>query len=231
MTTTTSKATATTIDAIAADLGCTRKQAVSRLTALGYVETCGRCGGTGRYSYNTMDGDRCFGCSGSKRRLVRLTAKIAREAKARIEAGELDGYFARCKAIAAARAAVAPIEWEITAMWKGSAVSRAYTKACHRLECGERGRLTWLICESSYDVLGRYVPAVYGYSPLSLAQEMSNDIWQAAGKIADDVRGGRLDAVRGLAQLVECRDMLATLYSVATPEQIVAWGFEVPEAA
>lgn len=28
------------------------------------VETCGRCGGTGRFSYCSMYGDMCFGCSG-----------------------------------------------------------------------------------------------------------------------------------------------------------------------
>lgn len=27
-------------------------------------ENCGRCGGSGRYSYNQIDGDRCFGCNG-----------------------------------------------------------------------------------------------------------------------------------------------------------------------
>ncbi len=26
--------------------------------------TCSRCGGSGRYSYNMRDGDRCYGCSG-----------------------------------------------------------------------------------------------------------------------------------------------------------------------
>jgi hypothetical protein len=35
------------------------------------TETCGRCGGTGKYSYNQIDGDRCFGCSGSGRRLTK----------------------------------------------------------------------------------------------------------------------------------------------------------------
>ena len=29
------------------------------------VETCGRCGGSGRYSYCAMYGDTCFGCSGN----------------------------------------------------------------------------------------------------------------------------------------------------------------------
>jgi hypothetical protein len=37
-----------------------------KVSALGFeVKTCGRCGGSGRYSFNMMDGDRCYGCSGS----------------------------------------------------------------------------------------------------------------------------------------------------------------------
>jgi hypothetical protein len=35
------------------------------------IETCGRCGGGGRYSYNQMDGDRCYGCGGSGVRLTK----------------------------------------------------------------------------------------------------------------------------------------------------------------
>lgn len=30
------------------------------------TETCSRCGGTGHYSYNQIDGTRCFKCSGAK---------------------------------------------------------------------------------------------------------------------------------------------------------------------
>lgn len=29
------------------------------------IRTCGRCGGSGKYSYNAMHGDRCYGCSGT----------------------------------------------------------------------------------------------------------------------------------------------------------------------
>ncbi len=29
------------------------------------TETCGRCGGSGRFSFNLMDGDRCYGCGGT----------------------------------------------------------------------------------------------------------------------------------------------------------------------
>jgi len=35
------------------------------------TETCSRCGGTGQYSYNQIDGSRCFGCSGRKVRLTK----------------------------------------------------------------------------------------------------------------------------------------------------------------
>ena len=34
-------------------------------------EVCGRCGGTGEYSYNQIDGSRCFGCNGKKVRLTK----------------------------------------------------------------------------------------------------------------------------------------------------------------
>lgn len=31
---------------------------------------CGRCGGSGQFSYNTMDGSRCYGCGGSGKTLT-----------------------------------------------------------------------------------------------------------------------------------------------------------------
>lgn len=34
-------------------------------------ETCGRCGGTGQYSFNQVDGSRCYGCSGTGQRLTK----------------------------------------------------------------------------------------------------------------------------------------------------------------
>jgi hypothetical protein len=39
------------------------------------TQTCGRCLGTGHYSYNRMDGTRCYGCSGSGRRLTKPAAR------------------------------------------------------------------------------------------------------------------------------------------------------------
>ena len=34
-------------------------------------KVCGRCGGTGNYSYNQKDGTRCFGCAGTGEKLTK----------------------------------------------------------------------------------------------------------------------------------------------------------------
>lgn len=40
--------------------------------------SCGRCGGGGRYSFNLMHGDRCYGCGGSGLALTKR-GRLARE--------------------------------------------------------------------------------------------------------------------------------------------------------
>lgn len=37
-------------------------------------EPCGRCGGSGRYSFNMTHGSRCYGCGGSGERLTKRGA-------------------------------------------------------------------------------------------------------------------------------------------------------------
>jgi len=37
-------------------------------------ETCGRCGGSGKFSFNLMHGDRCYGCSGTGAKLTKRGA-------------------------------------------------------------------------------------------------------------------------------------------------------------
>ena len=44
-------------------------------------QTCTRCGGTGHYSYNSIDGSRCYGCYGKGEQLTKAGSK-AREAVA-----------------------------------------------------------------------------------------------------------------------------------------------------
>ena len=50
------------------------------------TETCGRCGGSGHYSYNSMHGTVCYGCSGRKVRLSKAGAKASAAVKAFIAA-------------------------------------------------------------------------------------------------------------------------------------------------
>ncbi|MFP3709693.1 hypothetical protein SB783_37400 [Paraburkholderia sp. SIMBA_009] len=39
--------------------------------------TCSRCGGTGKFSYNAMDGDRCYGCHGAGKKYTKRGAVAA----------------------------------------------------------------------------------------------------------------------------------------------------------
>lgn len=45
------------------------------------LEYCSRCGGSGRYSFNQIDGDKCFGCHG-KGEVVPSTTKCLKAYKA-----------------------------------------------------------------------------------------------------------------------------------------------------
>lgn len=78
------------------EIAGTRVQA--RLVGIGLSCTCGRCGGTGSFSYCQQYGTTCFGCGGSGKVAQKLTAKLLAEASKRVAAGALDDYFARCKA-------------------------------------------------------------------------------------------------------------------------------------
>lgn len=44
------------------------------------TETCGRCGGGGKYSYNLKDGDMCYGCNGSGWVFTKKAAPFVAEA-------------------------------------------------------------------------------------------------------------------------------------------------------
>jgi len=52
------------------------------------TKTCGRCGGSGEYSYNQINGTRCFGCGGSGKSL----SVNGKKAKAAVEAFLLSNF-------------------------------------------------------------------------------------------------------------------------------------------
>jgi len=41
-------------------------------------KACGRCGGSGRYSYNLKDGSRCYGCSGVGKQMLAPSGLLQR---------------------------------------------------------------------------------------------------------------------------------------------------------
>jgi len=75
-------------------LGCDVRALRIRQVALGLVKPCGRCGGSGSYSYNAFDGTR------------------------RQDAGELDAYFATNRARHAAKKRIAPLAEEAKALYE-----------------------------------------------------------------------------------------------------------------
>lgn len=54
-----------TLGEIAGILQTTEKNLSARVLRMKLGDCCGRCGGSGNYSYNQMDGTRCFGCAGA----------------------------------------------------------------------------------------------------------------------------------------------------------------------
>jgi hypothetical protein len=48
-------------------------------------QDCTRCGGSGRYSFNLMDGDRCFGCAGKGVTLTKRGAAAQKWMRERME--------------------------------------------------------------------------------------------------------------------------------------------------
>lgn len=83
-----------TNDVFARKLGWSVNAIGARLHALGLTVPCSRCGGTGHYSFNQMDGTRCFKCRGSRVNVPALTAKLAARAAELVAAGGLVEYEA-----------------------------------------------------------------------------------------------------------------------------------------
>ncbi len=61
--------------------------AVSKIHKVGLTRVCSRCDGTGHYSYNQIDGTRCFKCGGRKFTLPKITDKYLALVKKTIAAG------------------------------------------------------------------------------------------------------------------------------------------------
>ena len=79
-------------------LGCKAKFMLARLKAIGLANVCGRCGGSGSYSFNMMHGDTCYGCGGSGVTMPKITEKLILAARAAVDAGKLQPYLHQLEA-------------------------------------------------------------------------------------------------------------------------------------
>lgn len=125
-----------TTSEIATEMGWPEKTVTTRLLFLGYKETCGRCGGTGQYSFNQMDGTRCYGCMGAKVKLVVKRSQL-NEVKTRVAAGELEPYFEANRK----RNAVRKISEQVINTWKETLVGRIYNRDWRECETKNASKL------------------------------------------------------------------------------------------
>lgn len=66
----------------------------ARLVGLGHGKACSRCGGSGHYSSNAIDGTRCFGCRGACYVAPSLTPDLYARVESDVRDGKLDTYLA-----------------------------------------------------------------------------------------------------------------------------------------
>ena len=199
---------ATLIEEAAAVFGCkATPEAVSKvLWALGLREPCSRCHGSGHYSFCEMYGTKCFGCMGHKERAAKLTKKILAEAKAKVEAGELDVIRERGRAKLAAKARIAPIMAEARKVYE--VIADTYTVGSLWVGQAGRGEGGAYDHDEHQAVLHAFVT-----SPLYHAQHMNNAIYfDYMRDLEHDVeKGRRRDYERVVTQLEEGLGMLREL--------------------
>lgn len=180
----------------------------ARLSALGYVRACGRCGGGGQYSYCRDYGTKCFDCGGLGKVAMRVTHDVLSDAENRVNAGELDGYLARLNERGEALRAIKPL-------WRTMKAEESASLICQMYEAQPRG---WDIGES--DVWGR----VLTRAPLFRARHMQCDLHDLAFKVwLDFDLGKRTDYTAIVAELSAIRDALRALDA--------AWGEYVASGA
>jgi hypothetical protein len=106
------------------------------LWALGLRQACGRCGGSGHYSRNSMGDTRCYDCKGRKERAAKLTKAVLEQARVKVEAGDLDACRERARVLKAARLAIkARLEAEHAAAGEICAAWTAEDRAQWPAEC------------------------------------------------------------------------------------------------
>lgn len=150
------------ITQLAAILRTTEKNAIVRAQRMKLTPACGRCGGSGNYSYNQMDGTRCFGCAGAGH--VKPSDKAMPMVIARAEAaaadGTLDAYLKRLEDARVAKTATKTV----LAAWSASRVAKVNCAVSHGVRDHEVPHLAELRAANKwmYDAVVAVERAAYG---------------------------------------------------------------------
>jgi DnaJ-class molecular chaperone len=167
------------------------------LWALNIRDTCGRCGGSGHYSYCQMYGTTCFGCKGRGEVAAKLTKATFATAKAKVDAGELVVLRAKWRAQSEAKRAFAKIEPRIEAAYK-------------KIGEDHNAEYRFVFGAANWDNENGCRKREFSVS-ISNAQEMNNSLRRAFWNMQRDVKSGSIDSVTAVAQAEEIVELLETL--------------------
>lgn len=115
------------LNEVAAILQTNAKNAPTRLINMKLGPVCGRCGGSGNYSFNMVDGSRCYGCNGHGVTMPKSPSEWA-ETKARAAEAASDGTLKTYIEVLAARQRSKNGFDRAMAAWKAMDVLNGYGK-------------------------------------------------------------------------------------------------------
>lgn len=150
----TSKTISPNMTALAAALGCEPDFVSNRCRFLELVVVnCGRCGGGGRYSFNMMDGDRCYGCNGIGVVMPKtITAAHVAEVTEAVAAGKLAPYLQNLRN----RKIAARADKQIFAVWGATRVNAANCHIYGAVETHARNAQMHALADAALEV-SRYI--------------------------------------------------------------------------
>lgn len=168
------------------------------LWALGIRSWCGRCLGSGHYSRNSFGDTRCYDCKGRKERAAELTRKTLDAARVKVEAGELETLREQGRDRVEARKMVAP---------KVEAGRAIYVEIADAYEAAYRAE-TLRIDGALFLAQGVNNALFWGECPSRAFRRAPAPGMRG---IERAVQEGRLDAVKGCAELDALLAMLTEL--------------------
>jgi excinuclease UvrABC ATPase subunit len=106
---------------LASILNTSLSNAVNRAVRMKLTPICSRCGGSGHYSYNQINGTTCFGCAGlgHSTEVTEATLRAAQEA---VDDGRLQAYIAMLNA----RSNCKNARDRVMKAWRDTGISEAY---------------------------------------------------------------------------------------------------------